>query len=63
MEGELIFKVGNVNYKATFYYGYNSHYYATIYNNDNGTYMGQIDDIQQHEQNTMNRLTEFVKSF
>lgn len=62
MEGECIFTVDGVNYKAIFYYGYNNHYYATIYNDDTGAYLGQINDITQGESSTQKRLNNFVQS-
>ena len=46
MEGDKFFTVDGVRYKCTFMYGYNSHYYGTVYNDESGRYIGQLVDIR-----------------
>lgn len=46
MEGEKFIIINDVEYKCVFFYGYNDHYYATIYDNSNGGYIGQLEDTK-----------------
>ena len=47
MEGERLLMVGGVEYKCVFFYGYNNHYYVTVYNNEDGSYIGQLVDTDK----------------
>lgn len=46
MEGEKFIKVDDVEYKCVFFYGYNDKYYATIYDNNDGRYVGQLENVR-----------------
>lgn len=59
---EKIFNISGVNYKCIFMYGYNDHYYATVYNDDEGRYIGQIVDIESCDKNVERRLINFLKT-
>lgn len=62
MEGEKKFKIDGINIKCVGYYGYNNHYYVTMYNDDSGEYLGQLTDAKLSESNIEKRITDFVKS-
>lgn len=62
MEGEKNFKIDGINIKCVGYYGYNNHYYVTMYNDDSGEYLGQLTDAKLSESNIEKRITDFVKS-
>lgn len=62
MEGEKLFTIDGIEYKCVFMYGYNSHSYATVYNNKNGQYLGQIVDINKNDSNVGERLNDFLKT-
>lgn len=62
MEGDKFFTVDGVRYKCTFMYGYNSHYYGTVYNDESGRYIGQLVDIKIDDYNVEKRVTEFIKN-
>lgn len=62
MEGEKLFTVDGVRYKCTFMYGYNSHYYGTVYNDETGRYIGQLTDIRIHDDDVEKRIIEFIKN-
>lgn len=60
MEGEQNLVINGINIRCVGYYGYNSHYYVTVYNDDNGSYIGQLVDCQLRDSNFKNRLQNFV---
>lgn len=60
MEGEKFFNINGVEYKAVFMYGYNGHYYCTVYNNESGRYLGQIVDIRKSDYDVEKRIAKFV---
>lgn len=59
MEGEQNLTYNDVVYKLRFYYGYNSHYYLTIFNNTNGEYLGEIQDIRETD-DWKSRVKQFI---
>ena len=61
MEGDKIFTIDGVRYKCTFMYGYNDHYYGTVYNDETGRYIGQLVDIRKCDSEVEERVTNFVK--
>lgn len=62
MEGEKKVKVNGMNVKCLGYYGYNNHYYVTLFNDDSGQYLGELVDCQLHDSNFQKRLETFVNS-
>lgn len=62
MEGDKFFIVDGVRYKCTFMYGYNGHYYGTVYNDESGRYIGQLVDIRIDDSDAEERVTEFIKN-
>ena len=57
------FTIEGRKFRCVSYYGYNSHYYVTVFDITDGgpRYMGQINDLEFGHSNFMSRLTEFVK--
>lgn len=62
MDGEKIFVIDGTQYKCIFMYGYNSHHYATVYENETGKYLGQLVDIESDDSDIEKRVKEFVKN-
>lgn len=48
---ERVIKIQSISYKCRFYYGYNSHYYCTIFRNDDGMYLGELVDVESCDSN------------
>lgn len=61
MEGEKNLVVNGVNIKCIGYYGYNNHYYVTLYNDDSGAYMGQLVDAKISDSNLEAKIEKLVK--
>lgn len=62
MESEKILTINGIPYKCTFFTGYNSHYYCTVYDDRDGRYLGQIADIKYYDSNIKSRVSSFVNS-
>lgn len=58
---EKIIKIKDQEYKCVFQYGYNDHYYCTIYLNENGKYLGELTDIKSHDSDLISRIKQFIE--
>lgn len=62
MEGEKKIKVCSVNVKCLGYYGYNNHYYVTLFNDDSGDYLGELVDCKITDSNFTVKVENFLKA-
>lgn len=51
----------NINTKCKSASGYDSHYYMIVYDNDNGRYIGEMQDVYFEDSNFKTKLKKFLK--
>lgn len=47
-------------YNCRYGSGYNNHYYTTVYDDSNGRYIGELEDISWEDSNFMKKLEKLV---
>ena len=64
MEGEKVLKIGNFTIKCREYYGYNDHYYVTLFDDTNNQceYLTQLTDCHIRDNNFESRVKTFVEN-
>lgn len=50
----------NREVKVREFYGYNDHYYVTIYDNRNGSYIGELTDCRVSDNNLIDRVKQLL---
>lgn len=63
MEGERLIVIDGIEYRCVFFYGYDSHYYTTVYENSNGKYVGELVDVMKTcgDRDLSNRIRNLKK--